>query len=203
VAEPTSAPADQAVITIARRNLLTGLVSPFSVFIDGELVGRLRPFATGQYVVTPGRHRVNVRIGKRTMPTKPQVEIEIGAGEVRTFHTRGRRVLFTWGVLTYAPDFEPGSEIKLKQWPPSLQLEMPSAGAVREVRANVLNPSVIRNTRFRQVLKGYNAEEVDTLLRDIASRIELGEKPTSLSKVTFSLTRNGYEALRVELGTVT
>ena len=107
-------------------------------------------------------------------------------------------MLFTWGLLIYSPKFEPGPEIKLEQWPPSLGFEEPSEGAVPEVRARVLNPSAIRKTTFRRVLKGYKAEEVDTLLRNIASRIELGEKPTSLSKVTFSLTRNGYDVQEVD-----
>ncbi len=197
VAEPTGAPADRAIISVARRNLVTGLVSPFSVFIDGELVGRLRPFATGHYVVTPGRHRLNVRIGKRTMPTKPQVEIEVGPGEVRAFHTRGKRVLFTWNLLTYAPDFELGPEIKLKPWPSSLPVEVSSAGAAPKAQATEWNPSDIRHTTFRHVLKGYKPEEVDTLLRDVANRIELGETP-SLSQVTFTLTRNGYDVQEVD-----
>jgi DivIVA domain-containing protein len=185
------------MVCIARRNLITGLVRSFSVFIDGERVGRLWPYGTGRYLVLPGRHQISLRTGKRTMPAKPLADFQIAVGEVRTFHTRGRRLVLSWGLLTYSPDYEQGPAIKLRAWPPgsdtgdnevSSPLQSPKA----------LTPAAVRNAAFRKVLKGYDTGEVDDLLHKLASQMELGEKIPPLSDVTFHLVRNGYDVQEVD-----
>ena len=192
-------PGGQAAIEVSRRNLITGLASSFTVFIDGVIVGTLRPFETGRYVVAPGRHRLNVRIGKRTMPTKAQAEFDIAAGEIKIFRTRGRRVLLTWGLLTWSPDFESGPLINLKPSTSSSSGEgAPIVADPSDDASPAMNPSDIRKTSFRRVLKGYDIQEVQSFLGDLARRIEQGGGNRPPSEVTFRLVRNGYDAEEVD-----
>jgi DivIVA domain-containing protein len=203
---PESPPAGQAIIGIARHNLMSGLLRSYSVFIDRQLVGRLWTRQSGSYVVSPGHHEVCLRVGRRKMAVSPQMELDVNAGDVRSFRTGSKRLVLSWGsLLRRYPDWETGPWVTLKPWPHSTEDEVPAVRHPGHPSERVDLPG-INGVTFRRTLKGYNAGEVDQFLKGVSGRIQTGDDVSAqeLSDITFHLSLNGYDIAEVDayIGTI-
>lgn len=84
-----SSMADSAsgAIHIQRRQLMQDLLRRYTVYIDGNQVGKLRPFATGRYMVAAGPHCVELRIGVAGYSGSDVLSVDVATAEVRKIRT--------------------------------------------------------------------------------------------------------------------
>jgi len=63
-----------------------------------------------------------------------------------------------------------------------------------------MNPARISEVNFRKVRKSYDVGEVDQFLRDMSTRVHVGDLVSAgeLSNVTFHFSRNGYDIGEVD-----
>jgi DivIVA domain-containing protein len=143
---------------------------------------------------------------------KPQVELDVAAGEVRLFRTGSKRLVFWRSLLMLTPRWEDGPWIKLLPLPAVERSEIPigrvtsalSGGSVPTSTSNVGFRSVPESTAdipdFRQVLRGYNVSDVDRFLRDVTTRLQSGAgvSASELRAVTFRTSVRGYDMDEVD-----
>lgn len=74
-------------VTLSRKTVIQDLARRYVVFIDGMRVGRIGPFQTKTFELTPGVHKLKLEVSLAS--NSGDIEISIAAGEKRTFVTRG------------------------------------------------------------------------------------------------------------------
>jgi hypothetical protein len=74
-------------IWVSRRNLIQDFRRTYVVFIDGNPVGRVAPYRTGRFEVSPGWHRVWARLPKSGVACIGDVVLNVTPGEVRRVRT--------------------------------------------------------------------------------------------------------------------
>lgn len=199
MADVDQSPTGMAEIGIVRRSL-KDLLRSYSVFIDDQVVGSLMAFQTKRYSVSPGRHEVNVRVGRRTMAGPPQADIEVKAGQTRDLRVVGPGLTFDWRNFPFFVAWKRGSWINLKPTPDHSNEAEPPSGTRGTLPAVKSLDALIRDVSFARALMGYDRNQVDALLAQLQSKVRLGDRlsSTEISDVTFRLVRGGYDVNEVD-----
>jgi hypothetical protein len=87
----SQAPSDGlGTITIVRRTVWQDLVRTYTVFVDGEPVGRARAFQTVSFSVSPGPHRVRLAMPTTGTASSDEIPVDVPHGVSRVLRTHGR-----------------------------------------------------------------------------------------------------------------
>lgn len=117
-----------AAIWVSKRNFTQDLSHRYVVFIDGEAVGTVAPYRTGQFEVRPGWHRVWARLPDTGDTAMGDVVINVKPGQVRRVRTTSRLkrlpfrdLLRALGEVDYSPRFpvKLSPSVLLRPWPTS------------------------------------------------------------------------------------
>lgn len=106
VSDGSSAPG--SIVKVLRTTWQTGLqdlLRRYTVFIDGEVVGRLWAFQSGEYAVTPGEHAVRLAIVNTGTSSSEEIKIIASHESIQVIRTVKRGGLLSALALPLAiPD---------------------------------------------------------------------------------------------------
>ncbi|MDQ8043679.1 MAG: hypothetical protein AAGC46_00450 [Solirubrobacteraceae bacterium] len=91
--DPAALPGEASIVVSRRRGGLADRARSYVVQIDGVTVGRLSDGESGDYPVTAGRHRLQLRIDWTT--SRP-FNVDLAFGETARFRCSPRHALLGW-----------------------------------------------------------------------------------------------------------
>jgi hypothetical protein len=105
---------------VIRRAALQDAVRSYTVLVDDDPVGKIGPFGSGDFPVSPGHHTLQLRLPGTGDSGSAKLDVDVLDGQVRIFHTKklGWKKFWITPLAIFFPDrFAPRPWIELELEP--------------------------------------------------------------------------------------